>query len=57
MRDVDPSRALAMGLRHRSLIETAADTLDWAQRERGTAPLKAGLTPEREAEALAALRV
>lgn len=53
MRDVDPSRALAMGLRHRPLIETAAGALHWAQRERGTAPLKAGLTPEREAEALA----
>lgn len=53
MRDVDPSRALAMGLRHRPLTETVADTLDWAKRERGTAPLAAGLTHEREAAALA----
>ena len=53
MRNVDPSRALAMGLHHRPLTETAADTLHWAQHERGTAPLAAGLTPEREAAALA----
>jgi 2'-hydroxyisoflavone reductase len=53
MRKVDPAHALAMGLRHRPLTETAARTLDWATRERGTAPLAAGLTPEREAAALA----
>jgi 2'-hydroxyisoflavone reductase len=53
MRNVDPSRALAMGLRHRPLTETTAATLEWAMHERGTAPLVAGLTPEREAEALA----
>ena len=53
MRSVDPSRALAMGLRRRPLAETAVDTLRWAQHERGTAPLAAGLTPEREAAALA----
>jgi len=53
MRNVDGSRALAMGLHHRPLIETAADTLRWAQHERDTEPLAAGLTPEREAAALA----
>jgi 2'-hydroxyisoflavone reductase len=53
MRNIDPSRALAMGLHHRPLTKTAADTLHWAQHDRGTAPLAAGLTPEREAEALA----
>jgi 2'-hydroxyisoflavone reductase len=50
---VDPSRAIALGLRHRPLAETVADTLRWAQDERGDEPLKAGLTPEREAELLA----
>jgi 2'-hydroxyisoflavone reductase len=55
MRNIDPSHALAMGLRHRSLAETAAATLDWATHERGTEPLAAGLTPEREAAALASV--
>ena len=52
MRNVDPSHALAMGLHHRPLIDTARDTLHWAQANPGTEPLKAGLTPEREAAAL-----
>lgn len=52
MRNVDPSRALAMGLHHRPLIDTARDTLHWAQTQRGTEPLKAGLAPERETAAL-----
>ncbi|HZW53041.1 MAG TPA: NAD-dependent epimerase/dehydratase family protein [Candidatus Elarobacter sp.] len=51
---VDPSRAVALGLRHRPLAQTVADTLRWAQHERGGEPLKAGLTPEREAELLRA---
>lgn len=51
---VDPSRAIALGLRHRPLAQTIADTLRWAQTERGDAPLKAGLKPEREATLLAA---
>jgi 2'-hydroxyisoflavone reductase len=50
---VDTSRALAYGMRYRPLAQTVADTLRWALHERGDAPLKAGLTPEREAEALA----
>jgi 2'-hydroxyisoflavone reductase len=45
----DPSRGIAMGLRYRPLAETIADTLRWAQHERGDAPFKAGLTPAREA--------
>jgi 2'-hydroxyisoflavone reductase len=49
----DPSRAIALGLRYRPLDETIADTLRWAQHERGDAPFKAGLTPAREAALLA----
>jgi 2'-hydroxyisoflavone reductase len=49
----DPSRAIAMGLRYRSLAETVVDTLRWAQHERDDEPLKAGLSAEREAELLA----
>jgi 2'-hydroxyisoflavone reductase len=49
---VDPSHGITLGLRHRALEETITDTLRWAQDERGDAPLKAGLTPEREAELL-----
>ncbi len=45
----DPSRAIARGLRYRPVEETIADTLRWAQTERGGAPYKAGLTPAREA--------
>ena len=45
----DPSRGIALGLRHRPVEETIADTLRWARHERGDAPLKAGLTPAREA--------
>jgi 2'-hydroxyisoflavone reductase len=50
---VDPSHAMRLGLRHRPLEETIAETLRWAQHERGDEPLKAGLTPEREAQLLA----
>jgi 2'-hydroxyisoflavone reductase len=50
---VDRSRAIALGMRLRPLEQTVADTLRWAQHERGDGPLKAGLTPEREAELLA----
>ena len=51
------ARAVAAGLTFRSLADTTAATLAWfdAQPEaRRHAPLKAGLTPEREAEVLAA---
>jgi 2'-hydroxyisoflavone reductase len=51
---IDPSRALAAGLRIRTLEETVRDTHVWdAQR---TAPLRAGLAPERERELLASWR-
>jgi len=49
----DTSRAVANGLTFRSLTDTIADTLAW-DRERGVPELKAGLSPEREAELLAA---
>jgi 2'-hydroxyisoflavone reductase len=49
----DPSRGIALGLRYRAVEETIADTLHWAQHERGDAPFKAGLTPAREAALLA----
>jgi 2'-hydroxyisoflavone reductase len=51
---VNPAPAIALGLRYRPLAETAADTLRWAQHERGDEPFKAGLTPERERDLLAA---
>lgn len=51
----DIGRALAQGLTFRPLSSTAVDTLAWfrtlpAERQ---AKLRAGLTPEREAELLA----
>jgi 2'-hydroxyisoflavone reductase len=54
----DISRAIAAGLTYRPLALTAADTLAWfrtlpAERQ---AKLRAGLTPEREAELLSKLR-
>jgi len=50
------SRALAKGLTFRSLAETARDTLAWfkSQSQDRQSKLRAGLTPEREAEVLAA---
>jgi 2'-hydroxyisoflavone reductase len=56
LRDVDQTRAKSMGLRHRPLVDTARDTLRWAQTGRGADPLKAGLSPEREAAALSNLQ-
>src|SRR5947199_1440615 len=51
------SRALAKGLTFRPLADTARDSLAWfkAQKSERQAKLRAGLTPEREAEGLAAL--
>ena len=54
---MDTRRAVAAGLRTRPLAQTVADTLAWY---RALPPAqqvfdKAGLTPEREAQALAAL--
>jgi 2'-hydroxyisoflavone reductase len=53
---INIQRALAKGLTFRPLAETARDTLAWfkAQPAERRAKLKAGLTPEREAEVLAA---
>jgi 2'-hydroxyisoflavone reductase len=52
------ARALGAGLTYRPLSTTAADTLAWFQTQPAErqAKLRAGLTPEREAAALAALR-
>jgi 2'-hydroxyisoflavone reductase len=51
------SRALAKGLTFRPLGDTARDTLAWfkAQKPERQAKMRAGLTPEREAEVLVAL--
>lgn len=53
--NADSSRAVAAGLSVRSLSETVADTLAWARTaEKRLGALKAGLSPEREGELLAA---
>ena len=53
---INIQRALAKGLTFRPLTDTARDTLAWfkSQPAERQAKLKAGLTPEREAEVLAA---
>ena len=53
---VDVSRAIAAGLKFRPLEETVRDTLAWAQTRPADHPWRAGLTAEREAEVLAALK-
>ena len=53
--DLDIRRALQNGLRFRPLSETVKDTFAWDQ-TRDDAPLKAGLTGEREAALLGAWR-
>jgi 2'-hydroxyisoflavone reductase len=54
----DIGRAIAEGLTYRPLPLTAADTLAWFRTlpSERQAKLRAGLTPEREAELLAKLR-
>ena len=56
MARISIQRALAKGLTFRPLAETARDTLAWfkSQSAERQAKLKAGLSPEREAEVLAA---
>jgi 2'-hydroxyisoflavone reductase len=54
--NVPIERAVAAGLTFRPLEDTARSTLDWARRERGDRPWEAGLSPEREAQLLAAAR-
>jgi 2'-hydroxyisoflavone reductase len=53
---VSSARALAAGLTIRPMADTVADTLRWflGQPEAGRRSLKAGLSPEREAQVLAA---
>ena len=51
---MDSSKGRAAGLANRAASETIADTLSW-DRERGLPPLKAGPTPEREAQLLSEL--
>jgi 2'-hydroxyisoflavone reductase len=54
---IDVSRALAAGLTFRPISETVRGTLDWwatEPQERRDKPMRSGLTPEREAEVLAA---
>jgi 2'-hydroxyisoflavone reductase len=52
------NRALSKGLTFRPLAETARDTLAWfkSQSQERQSKMKAGLTPEREAEVLTAWR-
>jgi 2'-hydroxyisoflavone reductase len=50
----DLSRATGAGLRNRPFGETVADTLAWDRTRDQDVPMRAGLTPEREAELLAA---
>jgi 2'-hydroxyisoflavone reductase len=52
---VDVSKAIAAGLKFRSLEQTVRDTLAWAQRRPANHEWQAGLTAEREADVLAAL--
>ncbi|MCC6453803.1 MAG: epimerase [Caldilineaceae bacterium] len=51
---VDCRRAIAAGLRFRPAAETIRATLDWHASRPAETPLKAGLSPTREAELLAA---
>jgi 2'-hydroxyisoflavone reductase len=53
---VDVSKAIAAGLKFRPLEETVRDTLAWAQTRPADHAWRAGLTAEREAQVLAALR-
>jgi 2'-hydroxyisoflavone reductase len=52
--DRDVSPVLAAGLRPRPLADTARDTLAWENEVAGEHELAAGLTPDEEAEVLAA---
>jgi 2'-hydroxyisoflavone reductase len=53
---IDVSKAINAGLKFRPLGETVRDTLEWAQSRPSDHVWRAGLTPEREAEVLAALK-
>jgi 2'-hydroxyisoflavone reductase len=58
MAQTNITRALAKGLTFRPLAETARDTLAWfkSQPQDRQSKLRAGLTPDREAEVLAQWR-
>jgi 2'-hydroxyisoflavone reductase len=49
-------RALAQGLKFRPLAQTLADTLAWSNKRPADHPWKAGMSAEREAQLLEALR-
>jgi 2'-hydroxyisoflavone reductase len=53
---VDVSKAIGAGLTFRPLEETVRDTLEWAATRPADHQWRAGLTPEREEEVLAALK-
>ena len=53
---VDVSKAIQSGLIFRPLEETLRDTVEWAKTRPVDHEWKAGLTAEREAEVLAALK-
>ncbi|HLO29471.1 MAG TPA: NAD-dependent epimerase/dehydratase family protein [Anaerolineales bacterium] len=53
---LDISKAIRAGLKFRPLEETVRDTLEWAKTRPPDHEWQAGLTAEREAEALAALK-
>jgi 2'-hydroxyisoflavone reductase len=53
---VDVSKAIRAGLKFRPLEETVRDTLEWAQTRPRDHEWRAGLTAQREAEVLAALK-
>lgn len=55
-RMVANQRAIEAGLRFRPIADTIRDTLAWANDGRGDAPMRAGLTAERERELLAKWR-
>lgn len=51
---VDCSKAIAYGLNFRPLLDTVSDTLEWHATRPADTVLRAGLSPSREAELLAA---
>lgn len=53
---IDISKAIHTGLKFRPMEETVRDTLKWAQTQRSDQEWRAGLSAEREAKVLAALK-
>lgn len=52
MGQISSAKALAAGLKPRSIDETIADTIRWTERERPRGPMKAGLSYDRLIEVL-----